>query len=52
MSEAMSVADTVALARRWRDLGGTHFGIRSMGFGFKTADQHIAHFAEVRRRLY
>lgn len=40
---AAEVAETIA---RWRDAGGTHASINSMGMGFTTAAEHIAYFAE------
>ncbi len=42
------IADQV---RRWRDAGGTHTSIASMGLGLTTADQHVDHFAEVLNAL-
>ena len=47
----LSVADAVDGARRWRDAGGTHASIVSMGLGYTTIDQHIDHFTEVKARL-
>lgn len=41
---AAEVAETVL---RWRDAGGTHAAINSMGMGFTTAAEHIAYFASV-----
>lgn len=47
----VDVATALEIARRWRDAGGTHLGIRSMGLGFTSALQHIEYFAEIRRRF-
>jgi probable F420-dependent oxidoreductase len=41
----------VDLMRRWRDAGGHHVGIRTMGAGLTETAQHIDYLAEIRRRL-
>jgi probable F420-dependent oxidoreductase len=41
MLKAKSVEEVVETARRWRDEGGSHVGINTMGMGFTTADQHV-----------
>jgi probable F420-dependent oxidoreductase len=35
-----AVVDTVS---RWRDIGGTHASVNTMGQGFATAEQHLDH---------
>jgi probable F420-dependent oxidoreductase len=47
----LNVKETLDAAARWREAGGTHASVTTMGLGLTTADQHIAHFAEVRQRL-
>ena len=42
-----AVLDTM---RQWRDLGGTHASIDSMRKGFRSAQEHIDHFAEIMAR--
>lgn len=37
--------------RRWRDAGGTHASVVTMGLGLATARQHIDHLAAVREGL-
>jgi probable F420-dependent oxidoreductase len=37
--------------RRWRDAGGAGVGVRTMGLGLTTAQQHIDYLADVRQRL-
>lgn len=49
--DGKSVADVLDIVRRWRDVGGTHVGVRTMGLGFTEAPQHIDFLAEVRQRL-
>ncbi len=39
-----AVVDT---ARRWRDIGGSHVSVVTMGQGFTTTDQHIDHIKRV-----
>ena len=48
--DGTSVQSTLELLRRWQDAGGTHAAVRSMGHGFATIQQHIAHFAAIRDR--
>lgn len=33
---------------RWRDAGGTHAAVVTMGLGYRTADEHLAHLAACR----
>lgn len=33
---------------RWRDAGGTHAAVVTMGLGFRTVDEHLAHLAACR----
>jgi probable F420-dependent oxidoreductase len=51
VSDAMDVAATREVADRWAEAGGTHLGIRTMGFGFTRAEQHIEHLAAVHASL-
>jgi probable F420-dependent oxidoreductase len=46
-----SAQAAIDLIRRWQDAGGSHAAVRTMGLGFTTAEQHVEHLAEVRRRL-
>jgi len=41
MLRAKTVEDVVATAKRWRDAGGTHAAIVTMGQGLTSIDQHI-----------
>lgn len=43
--------ETVDAVQRWRDAGGTHASVVTMGLKFKTPAQHIDYLAEVRERL-
>lgn len=38
---SQSIAETVTLASRWHDAGGTHASVWTMDRGFKTAAEHI-----------
>jgi len=49
--EGSSVQQIVDFIHRWQDAGGTHVAIRTMGNGFKEANQHIDLFNEVIQRL-
>lgn len=46
-----NTTDAVDLIRRWRDAGGTHAAVRTMGLGFVTLQQHIDHLVQLRQRL-
>jgi probable F420-dependent oxidoreductase len=46
--EPEAVVDGV---RRWRDAGGTHASVVTMGRGLETTAQHIDHLTTIRRRL-
>jgi probable F420-dependent oxidoreductase len=48
---ARSLQDAVDTANRWRDLGGTHVSLLTMGMGFATAQAHIDFMAELRHLL-
>jgi probable F420-dependent oxidoreductase len=41
MLKPKSAAEVVETSLRWRDAGGTHIGINTMGMGLTTADAHI-----------
>ncbi len=47
----LGIQETLDAVRRWQDVGGTHVTLVSMGLGFQTAEEHIAHFAELKQRL-
>lgn len=47
MLRAKSPEDVVQTASRWRDIGGTHASVGTMGHGFTTMDQHIDHMNRV-----
>jgi probable F420-dependent oxidoreductase len=47
----LAVADAVDVIRRWQDAGGTDVSVVTMGRGYKTAEQHIDHLAELRQRV-
>jgi probable F420-dependent oxidoreductase len=51
LTRAGDVDETLAFLNRWRDLGGTHASVNSMGRGFKELAQHTDFLAEVRARL-
>ena len=51
LPDGSGVKATLDLLRRWRDAGGTHAGVRTLGLGFKEIQQHIDFIAEVRQRL-
>jgi probable F420-dependent oxidoreductase len=41
MLKAKGTDEVVETARRWRDVGGTHIGLNTMGMGMSTADEHV-----------
>jgi probable F420-dependent oxidoreductase len=41
MLRAKGATEVVETTRRWRDAGGTHIGINTMGMGLSTAEAHI-----------
>jgi probable F420-dependent oxidoreductase len=47
MLRAKNAVDIVATALRWRDVGGTHVSITTMGKNFKSIEQHIDYMEEV-----
>jgi probable F420-dependent oxidoreductase len=48
---ATNLEQTVDTVNRWRDAGGTHASINSMGKGLTTIPAHLDFIAEVRHRL-
>ena len=44
---AKSPESVVATAARWRDSGGTHAAVNTMGQGLATVEAHLAHMARV-----
>ena len=51
MLQAKSAAAVVDLALRWRDAGGTHAAVNTMGQGLATADAHLAYATDVAEAL-
>lgn len=49
--DGSTVEQVVDLIRRWRDAGGSHAAVRSMGNGFTDVRQHIDFFGEVQQQL-
>jgi len=47
----LGVAEAIDALRRWKDAGGTHASVVTMGLGFSTMEQHIAHLVEIRQRM-
>ena len=41
MLRTRSIQEMVEATLRWRDIGGTHIGVNTMGMGLTTIDQHI-----------
>jgi len=48
---AKSAEEVVERTRGWRDAGGTHVGVNTMGMGLTTIEQHLAYIEEVREAL-
>lgn len=48
---ARSVDEVVKRASEWREAGGTHLSVCTMGMGFKGVEAHIEFIAEVKVRL-
>lgn len=51
LPQGADVETALDLIGRWRDAGGTHAAVRTMGLGYTSAQQHIDYLAEVRQRL-
>ena len=51
MLTARDAASVIERAGRWRDAGGTHVGINTMGKGLTTTDQHLAYIEEIAEAL-
>ncbi len=49
--DGSDVQASVDLVRRWQDAGGTHYAVRTMKLGFRSAQEHIDHIAKVCARL-
>ncbi|WP_156842300.1 LLM class F420-dependent oxidoreductase [Novosphingobium aquimarinum] len=47
MLKAKTADEAIETALRWRDAGGTHAAVHSMGLGFTTPADHVAYFGEV-----
>ena len=51
LSENADVDRAIDVLRRWRDAGGTHFAVRTMGHGFTSPEQHIDFLSDFHARL-
>jgi dihydrodipicolinate synthase/N-acetylneuraminate lyase len=47
MLTAKGTEATVDTAKRWRDLGGSHVSVNTMGQNFTTTDQHLDYIKKV-----
>lgn len=47
MHQARSLQAVIDTASRWRDIGGTHASVVTMGQSFTTADQHVDYMKRV-----
>jgi probable F420-dependent oxidoreductase len=47
MIRAKDVVAVVETAKRWRDIGGTHASVVTMGHNFTTIDQHLSYMEKV-----
>ena len=47
MLQAMSPQGVVDTACRWRDIGGTHMSVTTMGHDFRTIEEHVDHIRRV-----
>jgi probable F420-dependent oxidoreductase len=52
MLSAKSADQAVETALRWRDAGGTHASVNTMGMGFTSLEQHLAYARTVAARLH
>lgn len=43
----LSIEESIAILRQWRDMGGTHASIDTMRKGFRSAQEHVDFLAEV-----
>lgn len=51
LPDGADVPMSLDLIRRWRDAGGTHAAVRTMGLGLTETQQHVDRFAEILQRL-
>jgi alkanesulfonate monooxygenase SsuD/methylene tetrahydromethanopterin reductase-like flavin-dependent oxidoreductase (luciferase family) len=51
MMRAKTVQAVVETASRWRDIGGTHASVVTMGHNFTTIDEHVNHIEKVAEAL-
>ena len=51
MLRAKSPKDVLDTVSRWRDIGGTHASVSTMGLGFSTTEQHIDYMKRVSEAL-
>ncbi|HEY8385756.1 MAG TPA: LLM class F420-dependent oxidoreductase [Porticoccaceae bacterium] len=47
MLRARTPEAVVEMVKRWQEAGGTHVSVNTMGQGFATIDEHIAHITRV-----
>ena len=50
-ANGLGIQEAVDSIRRWQDEGGTHASVVTMGRGYTSIEQHIAHLEELRARL-
>jgi hypothetical protein len=51
MLQAKNPKDVIETASRWRDIGGTHVSVVTMGQNFTTIDQHIDYMRMVAKAV-
>jgi probable F420-dependent oxidoreductase len=51
MNAPKTIDTVVDNAKRWRDLGGTHYGVASMGIGLDSTAAHLDFFSQVADQL-
>jgi len=51
MLRAQGAESVVERALSWRDAGGSHVGVNTMGMGLTTVDEHLAYIERVREAL-
>lgn len=47
MLRAKTPGQVVETLNRWRDIGGSHASVNTMGMGFTTVEQHLDHISQV-----
>jgi len=51
LPDGIGVEESIDLARRWQDAGGSHVAVKTLGLGFTEVAQHIDYIAEAANRL-